>query len=430
MISDVWPKKPLYVYLQRPDTGQWVTVGRYIQKSKSEGVFRYAPSYLDSGLLWEIDPVNLRLIRDYDFLATRYTGLHDVLRDACPDAWGRSIISKKQGISYDSPDVKFLIHSGNSERWGALAVGESKAPNIGRIDTPKLIQLPELVQELLALSENKQPINPMLRKRLLEAGSAGGARPKLTVKDGSEYWLVKPGLVTDTVDLALLEHATQTWGSLSNLSFAKTIHHPISEGRSLVRVKRFDRLGFQRFMCVSAASLLQVNYPPIQDKNNFRASYPMLAETLRIIGAPLLDRKELFGRMVFNAIVGNDDDHTRNHAIVFDSQKNEWRLAPAFDVVPNPDESPVRSAMDICLGKTLISRENLLEDYVKFGFESQKACAEYLEEVLERVNNAFPAVARILSSSLAELLGQRLLENTAKLSADVSPSRKRKMRPD
>lgn len=43
--------KSLYVYLQRPDTGEWVVVGRY-QPSPTEGTgkFRYAPSYADAGL--------------------------------------------------------------------------------------------------------------------------------------------------------------------------------------------------------------------------------------------------------------------------------------------------------------------------------------------------------------------------------------------
>ena len=48
------------------------------------------------------------------------------------------------------------------------------------------------------------------------------------------------------------------------------------------------------------------------------------------------DRRELFGRMVFNAVCGNDGDHVRNHAVCFRPDLGGWRLSPAFDVVPNP----------------------------------------------------------------------------------------------
>ncbi len=53
----------LYVYLQRPDNAEWVVVGRYSLGHDGVGKFRYAPSYIDSGAQWSIDPVNLPLVR-------------------------------------------------------------------------------------------------------------------------------------------------------------------------------------------------------------------------------------------------------------------------------------------------------------------------------------------------------------------------------
>jgi serine/threonine-protein kinase HipA len=54
---------------------------------------------------------------------------------------------------------------------------------------------------------------------------------------------------------------------------------------------------------------------------------------VRLAGGPVEDRIELFGRMVFNAVCGNDDDHVRNHAIFYNAERRCWRLAPAFDEV-------------------------------------------------------------------------------------------------
>jgi len=49
---------------------------------------------------------------------------------------------------------------------------------------------------------------------------------------------------------------------------------------------------------------------------------------------PADDLRELFRRMAYNILVGNDDDHLRNHAFLFDQRG--WRLSPLYDVVPKP----------------------------------------------------------------------------------------------
>jgi serine/threonine-protein kinase HipA len=40
----------------------------------------------------------------------------------------------------------------------------------------------------------------------------------------------------------------------------------------------------------------------------------------------------MYRRMVFNVVARNQDDHTRNIALLMD-RNGTWRLAPAFDVV-------------------------------------------------------------------------------------------------
>ena len=90
--------KPIFVYIRRPDTGAWVTIGRYRHHGDGVGLFQYAPTYLDAGLPWSLDPINLPLAAGVEYPALRYGGLHDVLRDACPDAWGRALIQREFGI--------------------------------------------------------------------------------------------------------------------------------------------------------------------------------------------------------------------------------------------------------------------------------------------------------------------------------------------
>lgn len=63
------------------------------------------------------------------------------------------------------------------------------------------------------------------------------------------------------------------------------------------------------------------------------ASYPELAELIRNrFSEPKRTLHELFGRMTFNILVGNTDDHARNHAAFWDG--NQLTLTPAYDICP------------------------------------------------------------------------------------------------
>ncbi|MFI4939693.1 MAG: type II toxin-antitoxin system HipA family toxin [Burkholderiales bacterium] len=407
--------KPIFVYLQRPDDGEWVTVGRYLfDEARQTGSFRYAPSYVDKGLAWSIDPVNLPFRADHEWTAGRYRGLHDALRDACPDAWGRSLLRRQHNIPEDAPDWRFLEASSNAERWGALAIGRTPKASVAHIASPRLPQLEMLANELVAIAQHAPPGDAKLRQRLLTTPSMGGARAKTTIRDGETYWLVKPYLPSDIANIPLLEHFAQAWGRKAGLNFAKTVYHPIGAGLGAVRILRFDRHGERRLMTLSGASLLQTECPGQSIAAEW--SYPRLAEELRRIGAPAEDRIELFGRMVFNAVCGNDDDHPRNHAVVFLPQENRWRLSPAFDVVPNPDEdTPIALSMQLSLGRTDISREAILGNDVRFGFASREEATAYLDNLLKRIEHGFELAAQDLTDNLRGLMTARLRENLRKV---------------
>lgn len=407
--------KPLFVYLQRPDTGQWVTVGRYLTDMSGLGTFKYAPSYVDAGCTWSIDPVNLPFLPEHVFTAPRYEGLHDVLRDACPDSWGQALLRREHNLSDATPVVRYLILSNNAHRWGALAVGASKNPPTANFATPKLPELAHLVGELQAISAHRPAIDTALRARLVQTASVGGARPKATVQDtDKQFWLVKPRVASDIADIPRLEHMAQQWGAACELNFAKTVLHSIDEGFSAVRVLRFDRDRDRRFLCVSAASLLQTEYPTTAAGTD-RWSYPRLAEQLKLIGAPYEDRRELFGRMIFNAVCGNDDDHVRNHAVYFRPDLGGWRLTPAFDVVPNPVQTPRQLAMQLATGRFDIARATMLLNAHHFGFDSKDHAGHYLDDLLARMDATFEAAAAVLDDDWAQFMRDRLHGNLALL---------------
>lgn len=402
--------KPIFIYLQRPDNEAWVTVGCYRQNETGEGSFLYAPSYADAGLIWAIDPVNLPFIPEQEFHAVRYSGLHDALRDVCPDGWGQALLGREYNLREGTSPLHYLLKVSNVDRWGALAIGTSSKPPQSLLHTSAFLPLSHIVEELSALAEHKPSVRPKVRAKLVQTCSLGGARPKATIQgENGQFWVVKPVIPSDVANIPLLEHFGQLWGALSGLRFAKTAYHSAVSGRSAVQVMRFDRMGMKRHMCISAASLLQTEYPGRLETDLW--SYPRLASELSRIGAPIEDWHELFGRMVFNAVCGNDDDHARNHAAVYSAEEGCWRLSPAFDVVPNSLETPVKLQMQLSTGRFDISREALLGDIHKFGFSTHKEANEYLNGLLERISKSFSTAADCLDEATRQMMQERLEHN-------------------
>ena len=97
-------------------------------------------------------------------------------------------------------------------------------------------------------------------------------------------------------------------------------------------IRRFDRelaeAGWTRRAMVSALTLLGLD-----ERMAAHASYEELADIVRArFTAPAETLKELFARMTFNNLVGNTDDHTRNHAAFWDG--GYFTLTPAYNICP------------------------------------------------------------------------------------------------
>jgi serine/threonine-protein kinase HipA len=126
-------------------------------------------------------------------------------------------------------------------------------------------------------------------------------------------------------------------------------------GRAALLVRRFDRettlAGVVRKGYVSAHALLRLDLarPAPADTLQYgtvgftpqglRKSYVSLAESIaRWCGgqeAHREERRELWRRIVFNALIRNLDDHSKNHGLLCeDMARQRWRLSPAFDLVP------------------------------------------------------------------------------------------------
>ena len=143
-------------------------------------------------------------------------------------------------------------------------------------------------------------------------------------------------------------------------------------GRDIYLIRRFDRHvegnQLKRIPFASALTMLEAH-----EIAAHRYSYRDLAEAVRRFGSdPRPDLRELFRRMAFNILVGNDDDHLRNHAYLFDGRG--WRLSPLYDVVSRPHVgTSARLILSVGEKGHEATLANALTGAATFGLERQEA---------------------------------------------------------
>ncbi|HMN46906.1 MAG TPA: HipA domain-containing protein [Povalibacter sp.] len=337
--------------------------------------FVYGRSYLARTDAVPLDPIELPL-GDRTFENVQLKGVFGALRDASPDYWGRRVIEKHAGVAALG-ELDYLLQSPD-DRAGALGFGlnvEPPAPRRQFNRTIELARLQELADALL-----REEIEPDNRDRLqaqdllLLGTSMGGARPKTVVEDAGALWIAKFNRQDDRWNQARVEHAMLRLAHECGLRVAHSRVVQVGECDVLL-VRRFDRersdAGYLRARMLSALTLLRTGD---SHQNRERWSYLILAEELRrLCENPKADARELFMRMVFNALISNTDDHPRNHAVI--APGTSWQLSPAYDLTPMPHVGIERRDLAMTVGDLgrHASAQNLRSQCARFLLTPEEA---------------------------------------------------------
>lgn len=390
-----------FVYIMPPGEATFVTAGRVVLTEDRHGAvlgrFIYGRRYLARPDAVALDPIELPLAeRTYETL--RLKGMFGALRDASPDYWGRRVIEKHAGLA-QLGEIDYLLHSPD-DRAGALSFGRAvtpPAPVRTYNRTVDLARLQALADQLIN-EETSAEATPaelaQVQDLLLLGTSMGGARPKVVVEDEDQLWIAKFNRTDDPWNHARVEHAMLVLARECGLTSAESRIAEVA-GRDVLLVKRFDREphadGYRRARMLSALTLLRTG-DSHQDRD--RWSYVLLAEELRRVSSdPRTDARELFKRMVFNALISNTDDHPRNHAVI--APGSEWRLSPAYDLVPFPAVSLERRDLALTVGdfSRYANVNNLLSQCARFLLTRDEA-AQIIDAMEDQVRARWYAVAR------------------------------------
>ena len=344
----------IFVWIWLPEETEPVVAGR-LTSAGTTFVFNYGKSYLQRDNAIAIYDAELPLRQG---LLPLLSGLAipGCLRDAAPDAWGRRVIlnrkfgNKAPGIDPAALDeLSYLIESG-SDRIGALDFQLS--PTVYEPRNPSGAPLEELI-EASERVEQGIPLSPELAQALQHGTCIGGARPKALVQSNSRKFIAKFSTSSDLYSVVKAEYVAMRLARLVGLNVA-SVSLEYAAGKDVLVVERFDRTatanGWQRKSLVSALTLLAL------DEMMARfASYATLAELVRAqFTSALQTLRELFSRIVFNILVGNTDDHARNHAAFWDG--HVLTLTPAYDICPQSRHGQVASQAMLVTGDDRSSR--------------------------------------------------------------------------
>lgn len=377
--------KTLAVFAYLPNEKKAVPSGLLTMEEEGTtlngAVFAYGIRYIERKNAVEVDPVSLSLRGDdvvggVERHPAHGLSLFGAIRDASPDSWGRRVIESRRKVPLNSlPESEYLLAAG-SNRVGALDIRTDIKAGEAQGGGNNILQLQYFLEAANRIEEGL-PV-PADLEAYYDAGTAlGGARPKATVTDAhGKVWLAKLPSTKDVYDIPLIEVATLKLAQEAGLTVPMLDVVRLAGKKKVMLIERFDRVGtgekVTRRHFVSALTLIGCH-----EQDSPKINYADIADRFRQHGAAnciVADIEELFGRMVFNILVSNDDDHLRNHGFLWNADARGWELSPLYDVVPKPSHATERY-LHLGVGQQgrLATLTNALSWSSRFGLTQDKA---------------------------------------------------------
>lgn len=379
--------------------------------------FEYADSFIGKGL--EPSPILMpvRQGRVYSFSdigRETFKGLPGMLADSLPDTYGRALFDRWLALTGRSSGnaVETLCYLGK-RCMGALefepAMDAPYSPDV-RIELDSLV---EVASEALSKKEefgaNLEEDKKAAIAEIVRLGtSAGGQRAKAIIAynpltgevrsgqieapEGFDYYLIKLDGVTaeagfrETQNFGRLEYSfyrlvKECGIEMSDCSLIK------ENGRAHFLTKRFDRQNGEKIHMQTLCGIAHYDY-----RNPRSYSYEQAFNVMRALRLPYSQAQEMYRRLVFNVVIRNQDDHTKNISFLMDRQ-GKWTLSPAYDMgfAYNPNGGWTAQHQMSINGKfDDITRQDLLEFAKRNNI---KEATEIIDRITE-VSSRWPLLAR------------------------------------
>ncbi len=337
------------VWLDDDSLGPATLVGRLGKNASRSGDtvrFEYDRAWLASDGIraFELDH-ELPLVSGPHYAPTGADQLTAAFLDCSPDRWGKMLMERREAIvaRQQARTVQtlrawdFLLGVNDQSRMGAMRL---KDPQSGRFLDDHGLSAPPLA-DLRVLEDAADKVergdDARVAKWVLQliapGASLGGARPKASFRDtDGSLWLAKFPSREDRRDVGLWELLAHQLSVAAGIDMPPARVLRLSDRGHTFAARRFDRTPTSRRHYSSAMTRLA-------REDSEGASYLDIVQAIENGGASTqidAQLEQLFRRALFNVLIGNRDDHLRNHGFL--REGNGWVLSPAFDVNPNPDK--------------------------------------------------------------------------------------------
>ena len=267
--------------------------------------------------------------------------------DALPDRWGRTLLNRREQITASEQkrpvrrltSFDYLMGIDDASRMGGFRFAETPGGKFinceASLRVPPLANVRELMHAAheIEASEEKHllPSKKWLAQLLHPGTSLGGARPKASVIDeDGNLTVAKFPSRKDDYDVGLWEHFCHVMGRKAGINVADT-RTITGEDYHILLSKRFDRN--ERGKRIHFASALTLLGLTDGDNASTGYGYPDIVDFIIQYGSNVEQNlEELYRRVAFYIIVGNSDDHFRNHGFLL--TRKGWELSPAYDINP------------------------------------------------------------------------------------------------
>jgi serine/threonine-protein kinase HipA len=328
------------------------TLWSHRRRKAESATFAYRADYLAHPDAYELDP-SLPLVAGAQQTPGEQA-MFGAFSDCAPDRWGRRLIERDEqlrveragGAGRSFGEMDFLVGARDDARQGAIRLRDQKTgaflapPPRG---VPPLVELPALLDAAERLDRD-EATHEELRLLLRGGSSLGGARPKAHVIDGGGKLAIAkfPSPAHDEWEVIRWEAVAVTLARDAGIEVPRAELHLI-DGKPVLVLERFDRDGDWRIGYASAMTMLELS-----DRD--QGSYLDIAAAIEERSPRArTDLHELWRRIAFGVLISNSDDHLRNHGFLRTSSSG-WRLAPAFDL--NPDPRPGRVTLSTSIDET------------------------------------------------------------------------------
>ncbi len=328
------------------------------------GAFEYAPSFIKKEI--ELSPIKMPLSKriysfpELDF--NTFKGLPGLIADSLPDDFGNAVLNAWVAAQGRSPnEITPLQRLQYTGKRGMGALEFAPATRLRSLNASQPVEIDSLISIAQEILNSRGEFEASLNREgeedreamisLLSVGmSAGGARPKAVVAFNKDFTQVRSGQTSIPNGFShyimkfdgVSEHNSnqETFGDPLGYGAMEYVYHLIAtkcginmmpchllqEGnRRHFITQRFDRKTNQKIHVQTLNGIAHVDY-----KKPGSFSYAELFSLARQLKLSATEAEQLLKRMIFNIVMRNHDDHSKNIAFILNEK--QWSLAPAYDL--------------------------------------------------------------------------------------------------